>query len=206
MTRFATLLIGSALTSLVASYAFAAEAAPAAAPAATPAAATAPATPALAQEEVQASAVKIGYVDMAKVAAESAEGKAATDALKTKSEKLRAKIEARQKQIEKQKAAIEAKLPTMTQKERVAKGNEFQKKVEEYQKLVRASELEINELQDKLTNELGGVIKKAAADYAKANGYLLMLEEKGVLYLDESVKPKDLTEEVVAYLTKKQGK
>lgn len=206
MTRFATLLIGSALTSLVASYAFAAEAAPASAPASTTAAATAPATPALAKEEAKASAVKIGYVDMAKVAAESAEGKAATDALKTKSEKLRAKIEARQKQLEKQKAAIEAKLPTMTQKERVAKGNEFQKKVEEYQKMLRASELEVNELQDKLTNEVGGVIKKAAADYAKANGYLLMLEEKGVLFLDESVKPKDLTEEVVAYMAKKQGK
>lgn len=219
MTRFAALLIGSALTSFVASYAFAADAAPTfaeatvgkptsaeAKPAASSAAVSAPTVAAAAKDDAKAAAVKIGYVDMAKVAAESAEGKAASNSLKTKSEKLRAKIEARQKQIEKQKAAIEAKLPTMTQKERVAKGTEFQKKLEEYQKLVRSSELEINGLQDKLTNEVGGVIKKAAADYAKANGYVVIIEEKGVLYLDENAKPKDVTDEVVASMAKKQAK
>lgn len=199
MTRLATLLIGSALTSLIASQAFAADAAPAAAPAAPPVAAAA-----VAPKEDPAAAVKIGYLDMARVAAESAEGKAATETLKKKSEQLRGKMDSRQKQLEKQKAAIEAKLSTMTPKERSTKGAEFQKKVEEYQKFVRNSELEMSQLQDKLTNEVGGVIKKAAAEYAKANGYILVAEEKGVLFLDERVKPKDLTEEVVAHLAKQK--
>lgn len=204
MNRFATLLIGSALSSLVAAYGFAAESAPEAAkPAATPAApaAVAPAAPA-ASVDAALAAIKIGFVDMSKIAAESADGKAATNALKAKSEKLRKKIEAQQKQLEKQKEAIQAKLPTMTPKERAAKGKEFEKKVDEYQKMVRASELEVTKLQDRLTKEVGGVMKKAASDYAKANGYLLVAEEKAVLFLDDKVKPTDLTDEVIAFMAK----
>ncbi|MBU5637558.1 OmpH family outer membrane protein [Geomonas sp. Red69] len=208
MNRFVSLLIGTALTSLIAANGFAAEAAPAAAhaaaPAVAPAAAVAPVVPA--KDEASVAAVKIAFIDMGKVASESPEGKAASESLKKKSELLRSKLDARTKQLEKQKAAIEAKLPTMTQKERAAKAAEFQKKVEEFQKLARASELEVNKLQDKLTNEVGGVIKKAAGDYAKANGYLLVVEEKGVLFADERVKPKDISEEVAAELSKKGKK
>ncbi|GFO65686.1 OmpH family outer membrane protein [Geomonas paludis] len=206
MNRFVALLIGSALTSLVAANGFAAEAAPAATLAAPPAAAVAPATPTAPVKDADASAVKIAYIDMAKVAAESPEGKAAGESLKKKSEQLRSKLDAKTKQLEKQKAAIEAKLPTMTQKERAAKAAEFQKKVEEYQKLARNSELEVTQLQDKLTNEIGGVIKKAAGEYAKAHGYLLVVEEKGVLFADEKVKSKDISEEVAAELSKKGKK
>ncbi|QXE92031.1 OmpH family outer membrane protein [Geomonas subterranea] len=216
MTRFVTLLIGSALASLIASNGFAADAAPVAAPAATPAAAPA-AAPALApaavvapappaKDEANSATIKVAFIDMAKVAAESPEGKAASESLKKKSEQLRNKLDAKTKQLEKQKAAIEAKLPTMTQKERAAKAAEFQKKVEEYQKLARNSELEVNKLQDKLTNEIGGMIKKAASDYARANGYLLVVEEKGVLFTDEKVKPKDISDEVAAELGKKGKK
>ncbi|MBJ6800879.1 OmpH family outer membrane protein [Geomonas propionica] len=206
MNKLVTLLIGSALTSLIAANGFAAEAAPAAAAAAAPAAIVAPVAPAAPAKDDASATVKIAYIDMAKVAAESPEGKAAGESLKKKSEQLRSKLDAKTKQLEKQKAAIEAKLPTMTQKERAAKAAEFQKKVEEYQKLARASELEVSKLQDKLTNEIGGVIKKAAADYAKANGYLLVVEEKGVLFADEKVKPKDISEEVAAELSKKGKK
>lgn len=216
MNRFATLLLGSALTALIANYGFAADAAPEASkPAATsqpaPAAATAPAataTPAPAEPQSQPAAslkdIKVGYINMAKVAADSAGGKAAAATLKAKSEKLRTKIEAKQKQIEKQKAAIEAKLETMTPKERAAKGSEFQKKMEDYQKLVRSSEAEMQELQDKLTGELFKSIKKAAAEYAKANGYIALVEEKGAFYLADSINSKDLTEEITELLNKKQ--
>ncbi|WP_224982336.1 OmpH family outer membrane protein [Geomonas agri] len=214
MIRFVTLLIGSALTSLIAANGFAAETAPAAVPATAPVAVAAPVAaavpvavaPVAPAKDADASVVKIAYIDMAKVAVESPEGKAAGESLKKKSEHLRSKLDAKTKQLEKQKAAIEAKLPTMTQKERAAKAAEFQKKVEEYQKQARASEIEVSKLQEKLTNEVGGVIKKAASDYAKAHGYLLVVEEKGVLFADEKVKPKDISEEVAAELSKKGKK
>jgi outer membrane protein len=212
MNRFAALLIGSALTSLIASHGFAADAQPetakpaaAAAPApAETAATTAPATPAA--NPTTGKEVKVGFITLSKVAAETAEGKAATGKLSVRSTKLREKIDAKQKQLEKQKAAIESKLPTMTPKERQTKGNEFQKKVEDLQKMIRASELEMSEMQEKLTGEVYARIKEAAAAYGKANGYAIVVEEKAVLYLAEELKPKDLTDEIIQDMDKKPAK
>ncbi|ACH39106.1 outer membrane channel, putative [Citrifermentans bemidjiense Bem] len=224
MNRFAALLIGSALTSLIASHGFAADAQPsAAAPAkqapAETAATTAPATPAapaaqppaakdekIAQAPTAGKEVKVGFITLNKVASETAEGKAATGKLSVRSAKLREKIDAKQKQLEKQKAAIESKLPTMTPKERQTKGTEFQKKVEDFQKMVRASESEMAEMQEKLTSQVYAQIKEAATAYGKANGFAIVVEEKAVLYLAEELKPKDLTAEIIQYMDKKPAK
>jgi len=137
------------------------------------------------------------------IASETDSGKAATAALKAKSGKLGAKIEAKQKQIEKQKAAIEAKLESLSPKERAAKGKDFQKKMEEYQKLVRSSDLEMAELQEKLTSDLFKAIKKAATTYGKSHGYAAVLAKKEILYLADIPEPKDLTEEISAILNQK---
>lgn len=233
MTRFATLLIGSALTALTVSYGFAADtapentqpaaasqpapiqppaaqaAAPAAAPA-TPAAAAAPAAPAAqasapaADKQVLAAAdakdIKLAYISLNRVATESPQGKAATAKFNETSKKLQAKLEAKQKQLEKHKEAIEAKIATMTPKERATKAGEFQKKVEEFQKLVRSSELEAMELQASLNNDVYLSVKDVAVAYAKSNGYSIVVEEKSVLYLTEDLKPKDISDEIINVL------
>jgi len=203
MNRYLTLFIGAALTALIANPAFAdstAQAATASASGAAsapeavapPSAAAAPVSePAATKEQV-----KIGYIDMAKIAAESKGGKAAAASLKTKSAKLRAKIEAKQKQLEKEKAAIEAKISSMPPKERAAKARDFQKQMEGYQKLVMASEKEMQQLQEKLTSDLYTTIKKAAASYAKSHGYTAVLEQKAVLYLTDTLEPVNLTAEI----------
>ena len=205
MNKLAILLIGSALSAIIATSAFAADKGTSPAPFA-PAkpAAAAPATGAAAASMAQA--VKIGYIDMAKIAAESADGKAAAAALKAKSAKLRTRIEAKQKQLEKQKEAIEAKLEGMPANERAAKGKEFQKKMEEYQKLLRSSEEEMLKMQEKLTSDLYKVIKKAASTTAKSHGYLAVVEQKATLYLDDKIESKDLTEEISALLNVKPAK
>jgi len=217
MTRFATILIGSALTSLIAGYGFAADpqtetsqpvvsspSSPATAAVTAPAAAAAPATEAAAPVAASDKELKIGYISLNKVASATAEGKAASAKLTEKSVQLRKKLDAKQKQLEKEKISIEARLPTMTPKERAAKGTEFQKKMEAFQKLVRASELEVVELQDKLTGEVYISIKNAAVEYAKANGYTVLVEEKSVLFVVDSLTPKDLTDEVIELLNKKK--
>lgn len=230
MTRFATLLIGSALTALTVSYGFAADTVPettppaaasqpapmqppapqAAAPAAvTQAASSAPAAPAPqasapASEQVQAAAgakdIKLAYISLNRVATESPLGKAAATKFNETSKKLQAKLEAKQKQLEKQKSAIEAKIATMTPKERAAKAGEFQKKVEEFQKLVRSSELEAVELQASLNNDVYLKVRDVAVAYAKSNGYSIVVEEKSVLYLTDDLKPKDISDEIIKVL------
>ena len=215
MNKLATLLIGSALTTLMVTQAFAADTAPASTaskpatttPAAAPAASpTAAGTPPAAVASAKEQTVKIGSIDMAKIAAESTGGKAAEATLKAKSAKLRAKIEAKQKQLEKQKEAIESKLEGMSAKERAAKGKEFQKKMEEYQKLVRASEEEMQQLQEKLTSDLYKVIKSTATAYAKSHDIVAVVEQKAILYVTDKIDTKDLTEEIASALNQKPTK
>ena len=228
MKKFAALILGSALTALIAGTVLAASGAPvesrdakptagaASAPAtaagsatalpavpapaaAAPAAAVAPDTTTGAKEQT----VKIGYVDMSQIASDTESGKAATASLKERSLKLSAKITAKQKQIEKQKAAIEAKIESLSPKERAAKAKEFQKKMDEYQKLVRSSDQEMQQMQEKLTSDLYQAIKKAATAYGKSHGYAAVLDKKALLYLADSPEPKDLTEEIIALLDQK---
>lgn len=236
MTRFATLLIGSALTALTASYVFAADTAPentqpaaasqpapiqppttqAAAPAAVAPAAPAAVTPAppaapaaqasapAADQQVPAAAgtkdIKLAYINLNRVATESPQGKDASAKFTETSKMLQAKLEAKQKQLEKHKEAIEAKIATMTPKERATKAGEFQKKVEEFQKLVRSSELEAVELQDKLNKDVYLSVRDVAVAYAKSNGYSIVVEEKSVLYLTDDLKPKDISDEIIKVL------
>lgn len=224
MKKFVAVILGSALTALSAGTVLAAQAAPAeptGKPAATtpaPVAAPAPAAPAAAATATPPAPtstapaapagsaleqVKIGIVDMTQVAADSDAGKAAQATLKEKSKALQTRIEAKQKQIEKQKAAIEAKLETLSPKERAAKSKEFQKKVEEYQKLLRSSDQEMQDMQEKLTGDLYQSIKKSAAEYGKAHGFAAIIVKKDILYLSDLPQSKDLTDEITGLLNKK---
>ena len=222
MKKFVTLILGSALTALIACPALADSTAPveakpaAAAAAATPAPAAVPAAvakpapaavttpaPAMIAAPEPTAATRIGYVDMTQIASDTDSGKAASAALKAKSLKLSAKIEAKQKQLEKQKAALDAKMESLPAKERAAKVKEFQKKVEEYQKMVRASDLEMQEMQEKLTSDIYKAIKKAASAYGKSHGYAAVLAKKDILYLADILEPKDLTDDIAALLNQK---
>ncbi len=141
--------------------------------------------------------VKIGYVDMARVASDSAPGKAALKEVKSRTERYRSRITAKEKQLEKQKKTIESRISAMSPKEREAKAKEFQKRVDEYRKLVTKAEKDVRERQEKLLADLYKSIEESAADYGKANGLAAVVIKKDLLYSSESVEAKDLTDEII---------
>lgn len=156
-----------------------------------------------------ASAVKaarIGYVDIAKIGADSNQGKALKARLTTKRNALQAKIDGKKKQVEKLKASIEAKIATMTPQQREAKSKEFQKKLEELQKLVQASEGEFFTLQESETKALYEEIEKSASAHGKANGFAVIVVKKELLYVGDSVDAKDVTEELIKALDQAKKK
>lgn len=147
---------------------------------------------------------KVGIVDLARIASESKDGKAASASLKARSAKLKSKIEARQKQLEKEKNAIQAQLPMMSPQAREAKAKEFQKKLEDFQKLLRSSDEELQREEAKLTAEVYKDIKKSADSYGKANGFAAIVERKGLLFMEAGVNQTDLTDEITAAMNKKK--
>ena len=153
--------------------------------------------PARAAETVQPQPpVKIGYVDIAKIASDSAPGKAANARLKEKTEKYRSQITARQKKLETMKKDIETKLPTLAPQQRQAKIKELEKKVGEYQKFVQDAEKEMRKMESELSESMIKAIQKAADEYGKANGFAAIVPKRDLLYLGEKVDVVDVTEDL----------
>lgn len=207
MKKRTTLLLSLATAAILAGSAWGAETAAPAASEKAPALSAPPVFSSLSSASTTAAtgAVKVGYVDLTRVAVESETGKAARAELVAKTDKLRAKLEAKQKQLEKQKKEIEAKLPTYTPQQREAKAKEFQKKVEEYQKLLRSTEQELQGAEEKVKAPILKSIKDAAADYGARNGFAVVVVREQMLYLSDSAVTEDITDKVTKAIDQKKG-
>lgn len=147
--------------------------------------------------------VRLGYVDLVRIAAESETGKAGQAQLGDLKKKLQRQVEDKRKQLEKQKAAIEAKLQTLTPQQREAKGKEFQKKVEEFQKFGMNAEKELQERQEEFSSRLYKAIEQASADYGTANNLALVVVRRELLYLGSGVDAQDVTDGVIKLIDRK---
>ena len=163
--------------------------------------------PAAAQKSPEAASaqqgVRLGHVDLARIAAESETGKAGQAQFAELKKKLQGQIEAKGKQLEKQKAAIEAKLKTFTAAQREAKAKEFQKKVEEFQKFGMNAEKELQARQEEFSDKLFKAIEQASAELGKTKDLALVIIKRDLLYLDSGVDAQDVTDEVIKKIDKK---
>jgi outer membrane protein len=148
-------------------------------------------------------AVRLGHVDLMRIATESEKGKAGQAQLTELKKKMTGQVETKRKQLEKQKAAIEAKLQTLTPQQREAKGKEFQKKVEEFQKFGMNAEKELQERLEEYNSALYRAIEQASAEYGKANNLALVVVKREMLYLGSGVDAQDVTDGVIKLIDKK---
>lgn len=165
--------------------------------AATPQPVQPPTTPAMAATPAAQPVVRIGYVDPIRVSTDSEPGKAGQTKLLDLKQKLQTQIESKRKQLDKQRAAIEAKLSTLSPQQRDAKGKEFGKKVEEFQKFGQNAEKQLQELQQELSNALYGKTEQAAVEYGKTNGFMAIFVKRDLLYAAIGVDVRDVTDDIV---------
>ncbi|WP_168206103.1 OmpH family outer membrane protein [Geobacter sp. FeAm09] len=168
-------------------------------------AAPAPTTPATTAPEKKPSdgatarqSTKLGSVDLTRIGDETAQGKAVQAKLQEKKDKLQTRIDGKRKQLDKLRAGIQAKLPSLSPAQRAAKEKEFQKKVEEFQKLGKQLEEELFSLQEKETKALYDETERAAAAYGKANGFAVIIIKKQLLYVGSDVDAQDVTDALIA--------
>lgn len=171
-------------------------------PAAPPAIAPAPPPPVA---QGAARSIRLGYVDPARIGADSSFGKNAQARLKEKADKLTAQVEARKKLLEKSKAAIEAKLPTLNAKQRKSKAKEFEKQVVDYQEFARNAEKELQTMEREFTRQIAGQVEQAAAEFGKSGDYAAIMVKQELLHIGNGVEVKDVTDEIIK-LVNEQGK
>ena len=165
-----------------------------------------PAKPLTPETSNSQQSLQLGYVDVSRLNQESAPGKAAQAQAKEKQKTLQSQLESRRKQLDKQKATLEAKFATLSPAQRDSKTKEFQKKVEEFQKFGVTAEKELQELQEKLLEDLFKAFEEAAAEYGKANELALVIVKRELLYLSNAVDAQDVTDGVLALLNEKAVK
>ena len=141
--------------------------------------------------------VKIGIIDMAKVASDSSSGKAAYAEVKAKMEKFQKQIKSKETELKKQKDAIEAQMPSLAPIQRSAKAKEFQKKLESFQTFIQKAEKDVRTREANLLKKLYESVAKSAGDYGKANGFAAIGTNKELLYIGSTVKIQDLTAEII---------
>ncbi|MDD2335336.1 MAG: OmpH family outer membrane protein [Geobacteraceae bacterium] len=156
--------------------------------------------PPLAARKVQS--VKIGIIDMAKIANDSSSGKTATAEIKAKMEKIQKQIKSKEIQLKKQKADIEAQMPSLAPIQRSAKAKDFQKKLESFQLFIQKAEKDVRTREEELLKKLYESVAKAAGDYGKANGYAAIGTNKELLFVDSAVEIQDLTTEIIKLMDK----
>jgi outer membrane protein len=151
--------------------------------------------PSLATRKEQS--VKIGTIDMAKIASDSSSGKAVGVEIKAKMEKLQKQIKSKETQLKKQKADIEAQMPSLAPIQRSAKAKEFQKKLASFQNFIQNAEKDVRTREEELLKKLYESVAKASGDYGKANGFAAIGTNKELLFVDSTVKIQDLTAEII---------
>jgi len=147
--------------------------------------------------------IRVGYVDLMKIAEQSDAGKVARTHFEAKADRFKAQLDTKQKLLEKQKATLEAKLPTYTVEQRAAKIRDYEKKVDELRKMLQKADKEMRPMQEELVKEVYGKIEKAAREYGAANGFSLILEKRELLYLGKGIDAEDVTEALLKELDKK---
>lgn len=156
-----------------------------------------------AQSGFCADVAKIGVVEFQRLFDNSDAGKVIKEEITLHGKKMEAELKEKSVEIEELKKRLEREALVMSKEMRDEKEREFRIKVNDIKVLQQKYETELKQIQKKL---MGGLQKETLAiieDIGKAEGYLLIMDKRGVLYAPSTI---DITDEVVKRHNAKNAK
>ncbi len=150
-----------------------------------------------------ADVAKIGVIDFQKVLETSAAGKAIQAELKKKNEKMTADLQKKGAEIEKIQRRLERESMVMSKEMREEKEREQRIKVNDFKTLQKKYRSELQKVQVKLMQQLQTDVTTITREIGKKEGYLLIMDKRGVIYTPRSV---DLSDKLIRQLNTKFAK
>jgi outer membrane protein len=150
-----------------------------------------------------ADVAKIGVIDFQKVLETSTAGKAIQTELKAKNEKMAADLQKKGGEIEKIRKRLERESMVMSKEMREDKEREQRIKVNDFKSLQKRYRSELQKRQSQLMQQLQSDVTALTREIGKKEGYLLIMDKRGVIYAPNSV---DLTDKLIQRLNKKSAK
>ena len=146
-------------------------------------------TPGMAQDRM-----KIGFIDVRRVVAESAAGKRAGERLQTQVKKAEADTLKERQELERLRTDIEKKGPLLKDEERRNLESDFQKRSVNLQRtmsdLQQDLQLKEREMMQSILKDLEGVVMEVG----KADKFTLILDRSQILFADQGI---DITNKVI---------
>jgi outer membrane protein len=138
--------------------------------------------------------LKIGFIDVQRVIAESNAGKRAKDRFQAQIKKVEADLLKERQELERLKADIEKKGPLLKEEERRNLETDFQKRSVNLQRSMGDYQEELRQREGAMMAELLKELEGVVADFGKAEKFTLILERSQILYSDQGT---DVTNKVI---------
>ena len=148
-----------------------------------------------------ADVAKIGVIDFQKILETSAAGKAIQAQLKAKNEMMAADLQKKGAEIENISKRLERESMVMSKEMREEKEREHRIKVNDFKTLQKRYRADLQKLQVELMQKLQADLSDVTAEIGKKEGYLLIMDKRGVVYAPNSV---DLTDKIIQRLNQKK--
>ena len=152
-----------------------------------------------------ADSIKIGYVNLQSALETVDAGKQAKDKLEKTASAKKLELEQTQAKLQKEAEEFEKKAAILSERAKLEKQNELQKKFVDFQKRLGQSQLELQNLERELTGPIIKELKSIVEALGEEKNFTLVLEksESAVLFAKGG---EDLTEEVISRFDKARKK
>ncbi|NNG00656.1 MAG: OmpH family outer membrane protein [Desulfobacteraceae bacterium] len=141
-----------------------------------------------------ADVAKIGLVNFQRIFENSAAGKAAKVEINQQGKKMEEDLKTKGGELDQLKKKFEQEAVLMDKAMRETKEREFRIKVNDFKTLQKKYELEMQRIQKQIVDRLRKEVLKIVEAIGKKEGYLMIMEQRGVLYAPTSL---DITDQVI---------
>ncbi len=141
-----------------------------------------------------ADVAKIGVVDFQRLFDTSSAGKQASAEINKQGKKMEADLNQSGKEIEELRKKLEREALVMSKEIREEKEREFRIKVNDIKVLKKKYEKDLREVQKRLIKRIRNEVLGIIEEIGKKEGYLLIIENIGVLYSPNTL---DITDSII---------
>jgi len=153
-----------------------------------------------------ADVAKIGVANLQRVLETSNQGKLAQEDIKKQKDQMEVELKQKGGEIEELRKQLELESMVMSKEKREDKEREIRIKINDFKSLEKRYRAQLQNLEKKLVNALLKEVSTLVEEIGKKEGYLLIINNTGVLYSPNSINITDqLIKELNARHAKKSG-
>jgi outer membrane protein len=153
-----------------------------------------------------ADVAKIGVANLQRVLETSNQGKSAQEEIKKQKDQMELELKQKGGEIEELRKQLERESMVMSKEKREEKEREIRIKLNDFKSLQKRYRTQLQNLEKKLVNALLKDVSSLVEEIGKKEGYLLIINNTGVMYSPNSINITDaLIKQLNARHAKKSG-